>query len=166
MKLTRLSSLLVLAVFALVVGVFQTALAQDSFTNTYAVGNQGIWSPTEFNTANLWVEKSSKSGGGTVRFSRTPIMVHGESDSGSEINQPFVLTYVFFNLHPWELRAYENDYLKIYYQDNATGFWKECTTYLAKTGNGHSRVACVAPQYNTVYGIGTTDPDAYPFIVK
>jgi hypothetical protein len=165
MKLSRLSFIPILVVFAMVVGVFQPALAQDTLTNTYAVGNQGIWSPTEFNTGNLWVEKTSKSGG-TIRFSRSPIMVYGENDQGSKINQPFVLTYVFFNLHPWELRAYENEYLKIYYKDNATGFWKECTTYLAKAGNGYSRIACVAPQYNTVSGIGTTDPDAYPFIVK
>lgn len=165
MKFTRLSVIPMLIAFAMVAGVFQPALAQDTLTNTYAVGNQGIWSPTEFNTANLWVEKTSKSGG-SIRFARAPIMVRGENDQGSEINQPFVLTYVFFNLHPWELRAYENGYLKIYYQDNATGFWKECNTYLAKTGDGYSRIACVAPQYNTVYGIGTTDPDAYPFIVK
>jgi hypothetical protein len=66
------------------------------------------------------------------------------------------MTYVYFNLYNWERKAYDKGNLGIYYKDVNTGNWKECPSFLTNnSGKTDGRIACLATQYNTVYGIGT-----------
>ena len=143
-----------LAMFA---GVWQPASAAFITKNGYAVGNQGIFIPGGLNPDIAWATKANRSSLGftPIRFSRDPIMLHFENTSGSKVNTPFVLSYVFFKLYPWEERAYKNGDLGIWYKDVNTHQWKQCSSFLIPSNKKDEkpRLACAVTQWNTTYGI-------------
>jgi hypothetical protein len=145
-------------ILALVVlaGSFQSASAAFITDNAYVIGNQGFFVPAGFDSDLMFLERASMDGS-PVTFAQTPVRIVLEGEG----SMPF--TYIFFELDPWEQRAYTNEDLHIYFRDNATGFWSTCNAFVVNDHEDNFRIACVASQ-PTTYGIGTTDPDAIPSI--
>ena len=143
--------ILALAVFA---GTWQGSSAAFVTSNTYQIGNLGIYIPNGFNPDNVYIKRVSKSsvGGAPGKFSRALMELYFVSDSGSRNYTPYVLTYVYFNLNSIERHAWEKGNLGIYYKDVSTGNWKSCYTFYNPNILDNGRVSCLASQYTT-YGL-------------
>ncbi len=143
--------MLVLVVFA---GTWQGSSAAFITSNTYQIGNLGIYIPNGFNPDNIYIKKVSKSSFGGVpgKFSRALMELYFVSDSGSRNYTPYVLTYAYFNLNSIERHAWENGKLGIYYKDVNSGTWKSCYTFYNPNILDNGRASCLASQYTT-YGL-------------
>jgi hypothetical protein len=170
--------LMIAVVLALVVvvGAWSPARAQDTgqdqdqnplapgFKNDIFKGQHGIYAAGGLNpdrvsvsTDDLGIEGK---GFGQIRLARNPVTI-----DVSNFSMP--LTYVYFNLWPWETRAYRNGDLKIFYK-NANGGWSVCSPSFEVDKNLESdrtRIACVVPLGATTFGIGTDNPDAVSSIL-
>jgi len=140
-----------LLVFVVFAGTWQGSSAAFITSNTYQIGNLGIYIPNGFNPDNIYIKKVSKSslGGVPGKFSRALMELYFVSDSGSRNYTPFVLTYVYFNLNSIERHAWEKGNLGIYYKDVNSGAWKSCYTFYNPNILDNGRVSCLASQYTT-----------------
>jgi hypothetical protein len=175
-KLLKLTaSLLFVLVFA--AGSWASAFAQDDTgtespaqqtaattgQQTFARGNQGIFIPggADPDFVNVELVDKDTTGGGVVFFARDPIRI--EFTGGGF--QP--LPYVFFELWPWQVRAYEDGRLGIYGQ-NADGTWSACNAFLVGAPSERDRgtvqrIGCVITN-SGVWGIGSMDKGDRPVL--
>ncbi len=170
---TLFSLLIAIILFA---GVWSPAMAQDDgedqalaagFVRDFVRGKSGIHVPSGFDpdvlnlTSSSGFERSTLPGG--FRIGRAPVTINLDSDG----LMPF--TYIFFELWPWQRRAFENGDLTIAYR-NSSGTWVECPSFMVNDGDddddgeGNFRIACVAPM-PTSFAIGTFDESAIPSIL-
>ena len=145
----------VLLVLALVLGTWRSTAAAIITNDTHSIGRQGIFVPGGFSPDNIQLTRLSQNEfrGGPVVFTRPMLRVRYINNAGREVGFPFALTYVFYNLHGFEQREWEEGELGIWYRDNATNQWRSCNAFQTKLANGDARIACVATQ-GTVFGLG------------
>lgn len=129
-------------------------------------GNVGVFSPFGLNENAITVERISPSQyrGGPVNFLMPLVSIEADQTI------PTAMTYVFFNLENRHLQA--GDDVSIWYRTQG-GTWQRCgTSFVVSQGAGQgtsqdagdqdtaggstrgNQIACVAPLYNTVYGVG------------
>ena len=156
-KKVRLFSVIsVLLVLAVIAGVFSTANAAYITSTNYEIGRQGIYIPGGFNPLNvkLTTINAGNAGYAPVKFSRSVLRLRYVSSTGNTINTPYIMTYVYFTLKPWERKAYDNGTAGIYYLDLTDNNWKQCPSFIITGKNlPHGRIACLASQY-TLFGFG------------
>lgn len=167
--------------FVAVVGFWSPALAQDGTggdqeatspppgtVNEFFRGRNGIYSSAGFDPETTMIEDAGEKGTGgfgQVRLARNPIHLVTPEDGF------LPLTYVYFDLWPWQARAYDAGKLKIFYE-NENGGWSECSSFMVNRAvdeegedEGLARIACVAPMATT-FGIGTDDETAVSDIIR
>ena len=168
-------TLALMLALAVVAGAWSPALAQDGgqdnqqqanplapgFKNDIFSGRAGIFASGGLDPEAVTVTKEDTRGEGfgQVRLARNPITIKSDSSF-------LPMTYVYFDLWPWQARAYNNENLKIFYK-NENGGWSVCPSFLvnqstsANNGEaeGKARIACIATQPGT-YAIGTDNQDA------
>jgi hypothetical protein len=144
-----------LLVVALLLGTWQSISAQFITNDTWAIGRQGIFVPGGFSQDNVELTRvhQSEVRGGPVIFKRPLLRLQYFNNEGSSLGIPFALTYVFYNLHGFEVRDWERGNLGIWYLDTTTSTWRSCNAFQTKLQNGDARIACVAPQ-STLFGLG------------
>ncbi len=177
----RVILILFLTLFA-VVGVWSPAMAQDGEEPTeeaapagtsseFFRGRQGLFSSAGFDPETTMLENAGdKTRVGQVRLARNPVRL--VAPEGGVLP----LTYVYFDLWPWQARAYRDGKLNIFYE-NQDGGWSECSSIVVDDPEaegqvedddetaGRMRIACVAPMATT-FGIGTKDPSAVSDIIR
>ena len=133
------------------------ALAVAYITSTnYEIGRQGIYIPNGFdpNYVKLTTVNAGNAGYAPVKFSRSVLRLHFISSSGNTINTPYIMTYVYFTLKPWERKEYDKGTAGIYYLDLTDNNWKQCPSVIITGKNlPNGRIACLATQY-TLFGVG------------
>jgi hypothetical protein len=149
---------------AFVVGAYNPAAAAFVTKTTYSIGDQGINVPAGFDPDIFYIKRTGGAQG-VVHFTRTPIEI--VMKQGGVI--PF--TYVFFDLKPWEARAYRDGELHIYSKNPNNDTWTTCSSFVINavaqdvktaispqgtfgTSDNRVRIACVATAA-TIYGIGS-----------
>jgi hypothetical protein len=155
-KFRLFSVISVLLVLAVIAGVFSTANAAYITSTNYEIGRQGIYIPGGFNPLNvkLTTINAGNAGYAPVKFSRSVLRLRYVSSTGNTIDTPYIMTYVYFTLKPWERKAYDNGTAGIYYLDLTDNNWKQCPSFIITGKNlPNGRIACLATQY-TLFGFG------------
>ncbi len=155
-KFRLFSVISVLLVLAVIAGVFSTANAAYITSTNYEIGRQGIYIPGGFNPLNvkLTTINAGNAGYAPVKFSRSVLRLRYVSSTGNTIDTPYIMTYVYFTLKPWERKAYDNGTAGVYYLDLTDNNWKQCPTFIITGKNlPNGRIACLATQY-TLFGFG------------
>jgi hypothetical protein len=155
-KMRLFSVISILLALAVIVGTFSTATAAYITTTNYEIGRQGIYIPGGFdpNNVKLTTINAGNAGYAPVKFSRSVLRLRYISSTGNTIDTPFIMTYVYFTLKPWERKAYDNGTAGIYYLDLSTNSWKQCPSFIITGKNlPNGRIACLATQY-TLFGFG------------
>ncbi len=155
-KMRLFSVISILLALAVVVGTFSSATAAYITSTNYEIGRQGIYIPGGFDPNNVKLTTVSKGNVGyaPVKFSRSVLRLRYISSDGTTNNTPFIMTYVYFTLKPWERKEYDKGTAGIYYLDLTTNAWKQCPSFIITGKNlPNGRVACLASQY-TWFGFG------------
>jgi hypothetical protein len=155
-KMRLFSVISILLVLAVVVGTFSNATAAYITSTNYEIGRQGIYIPGGFdpNRVKLTTISAGNAGYAPVKFTRSVLSLRYTSSTGSTINTPFIMTYVYFTLKPGERKAYDNGTAGIYYLDLTDNNWKKCPSFIITGKNlPNGRISCLATQY-TWFGFG------------
>lgn len=167
-------ALALMLALVVVAGAWSPALAQDGgeetqqdeqtlapgFKNDIFSGRSGLFAAGGLDPEAVTITKEDRGDGfGQIRLARNPITIEADSDF-------LPMTYVYFDLWPWQARAYDNENLKIFYK-NENGGWTECPSFTVNQSTspddgeaeGKMRIACIATRPGT-YAIGTDNPDA------
>lgn len=155
-KMRLFSMISILLVLAVVVGTFSNATAAYITSTNYEIGRQGIYIPGGFNPNNVKLStiSSGNVGYAPVKFSRSVLSLRFIADDGTTNNTPFIMTYVYFTLKPWERKAYDKGEAGIYYLDLTDNNWKQCPSFIITGKNlPNGRISCLATQY-TWFGFG------------
>jgi hypothetical protein len=155
-KMRLFSVISILLALAVVVGTFSSATAAYITSTNYEIGRQGIYIPGGFdpNHVKLTTVSAGNVGYAPVKFSRSVLRLRYISSDGTTNNTPFIMTYVYFTLKPWERKEYDKGTGGIYYLDLSTNTWKQCPSFIITGKNlPNGRIACLASQY-TLFGFG------------